>query len=53
VLFGERMVQEDWDAGVLRTRVQSLLSGARTMVRGGYRRLLDPEEKGRFGRVKG
>ena len=53
VLFGDRAVREDWDAGFLRTRVQRLLSGARTMVRGGYRRLLNPEEKGRPGRVKG
>lgn len=53
VLFGDRTVREDWEAGFLRTRVQRLLSGARTMVRGGYRRLLDPEEKGRPGRVKG
>ncbi len=45
VLFGDRAVREDWEAGFLRTRVQRLLSGARTMVRGGYRQLLDPEEK--------
>ncbi|PKQ00375.1 MAG: hypothetical protein CVT74_04145 [Alphaproteobacteria bacterium HGW-Alphaproteobacteria-13] len=50
VLFGDRAVREDWEAGFLRTRIQRLLSGARTMVRGGYRRLLDPEEKGRPGR---
>ncbi|WP_136661638.1 DUF2285 domain-containing protein [Nitratireductor sp. XY-223] len=46
VLYGERAVREDWQAGFLRTRVQRLLSGARTMVRGGYRKLLDPQERG-------
>lgn len=46
VLYGERAVREDWQAGFLRTRVQRLLSGARGLVRGGYRKLLDPEEEG-------
>ena len=53
VLFGDRAVREDWEAGFLRTRIQRLLSGARTMVQGGYRQLLDPEKKGCPGRVKG
>lgn len=53
VLFGHRAVRESWEAGFLRTRVQRLLSGARAMVRGGYRRLLNPEGEGRSGRVKG
>jgi len=53
VLFGERAAREDWEAGFLRTRVQRLLSGARAMVRGGYRKLLEPEGEGSSGRVKG
>lgn len=40
VLFGDRLVREDWEAGFLRTRIQRLLSGAKVMVRGGYRKLL-------------
>lgn len=44
-LFGERAATEDWEAGY-RARVQRLLRGARGMVEGGYRRLLNPEEEG-------
>ncbi|WP_419739580.1 DUF2285 domain-containing protein [Ruegeria sp.] len=44
ILFGSRAAGQDWDAGY-RTRVQRLLAGARTMVRGGYRQLLDPQGK--------
>jgi len=42
VLFGERMVLEEWNgrSDFLRLRVQRLLSYARRMVDGGYRSLL-------------
>jgi len=42
VLFGERMVREEWNgrSDFLRLRVQRLLNYARKMVDGGYRSLL-------------
>ncbi|KZD07577.1 DUF2285 domain-containing protein [Thalassospira xiamenensis] len=36
VLYGHRIVAEDWSAGFLRTRVQRLLRGADRLVHGGY-----------------
>lgn len=42
-LYGEKLVQEDWHAGFLRTRVQRLVRGASALVHGGYRDLMwDP-----------
>ena len=42
VLFGERLVQEEWNgrSAFLRLRVQRLLHYARKMVDGGYKHLL-------------
>jgi len=40
VLFGARVVRDDWDAGFLRSRIQRLIREARKLVGGGYRMLL-------------
>lgn len=39
-LYGEKLVQEDWHVGFLRTRVQRLVRSASALVHGGYRDLM-------------